>query len=65
MKKKLTLGKESESEVAGVCSGIAEYFDTDVAFIRIIALLLTLTSIVLISYAICWIAFPKHPSDVE
>lgn len=65
MKKKLTLGKESESEVAGVCSGLAEYFDTDVAFIRIIALGLALTTLGLLPYAICWLALPKHPSDVK
>ena len=40
MSKKLTKG--SERMIAGVCSGIAEYFDTDPTLIRILFVLFAL-----------------------
>lgn len=40
MEKKLTKG--TDSQIAGVCSGIAEYFNIDVSFVRVICILLCL-----------------------
>lgn len=61
---KLTLGKKEDQEFGGVCSGLANYLNIDVTFIRIVLLV----SIVLYGfgttlYAILWIAMPDHPDD--
>ena len=49
--------------IAGVCGGVADYFDWDPALVRIIFLLLTLFSAgfpgVLI-YIALWIIMPKY-----
>ena len=53
------------SVFGGVCGGIAEYFDIDPVFVRIIAAVLILAhGIGLIAYLICLIAMPKAPADV-
>lgn len=64
MSKKLTLGKQSEAEVGGVCSGIAEYLNEDVAFVRIVFIIALFTSLGFLPYIICWWALPDHPEDV-
>ncbi len=49
--------------IAGVCSGIAERFDTDATAIRVLWALLTVFTAVLpgiIAYIICWIVIPKR-----
>ena len=40
MEKKLTKG--TDNQIAGVCSGIAEYFNIDVSLVRVICVLLCL-----------------------
>ena len=50
--------------IAGVCSGIAEYFDIDPMIVRLITLSLVLsTGGGIIAYLIAWIAVPKEPDD--
>lgn len=59
-KKVLTLGKDKK--VSGVCSGLAEYFDTDVTLVRIIALVIIIGTGVLpglIAYFIISAIMPK------
>ena len=49
--------------IAGVCSGIAERFDTDATAVRVLwALLTVFTALVpgIIAYVICWIIIPKR-----
>jgi phage shock protein C len=48
-------------KIAGVCTGFAEYFGTDVTLMRIIwlALLLLPPNVGLIAYIISWIVLPK------
>ncbi|HHV65622.1 MAG TPA: PspC domain-containing protein [Peptococcaceae bacterium] len=46
--------------LAGVCSGIAEYFDIDPAFVRIIWLISVFAGIGIIAYIICWLAIPER-----
>ncbi|MCQ2254061.1 MAG: PspC domain-containing protein [Bacteroidaceae bacterium] len=41
MKKRLSLS-ETDKKIAGVCGGIAEYFDVDSTIVRIVYALLTL-----------------------
>jgi phage shock protein PspC (stress-responsive transcriptional regulator) len=60
MVKKLRRGRDVK--IAGVCSGIAERFDTDPTAIRVLWALLTVFTAVLpgvIAYVICWIVMPK------
>ena len=50
----------TDSKIAGVCGGIAEYFDIDPVFVRIAAILLVFANgLGLIAYVICWIAVPQ------
>ncbi|MDD5492201.1 MAG: PspC domain-containing protein [bacterium] len=51
---------ETDRKIAGVCGGIAEYFDIDPAIVRIIFVaLILLWGWGLILYAICWVAVPN------
>jgi phage shock protein C len=51
----------ANKKIAGVCAGFAEYFETDVALMRIIwiALALLPPGIGLIAYVVAWIVLPK------
>jgi phage shock protein C len=51
--------------VAGVCGGLAEYFNIDPVIIRIIAIILVLPGAVpgLLPYVIMWIAVPENPEQ--
>jgi phage shock protein C len=57
----------SKRMIAGVCGGLAEYFDIDVSLVRLIFVGLTLiTAIVpmLLFYLIAWIIIPpKEKKD--
>lgn len=49
-------------KIAGVCLGVAEYFDIDVTVVRLVWLLASfMTGIGLISYPIAWIVMPEEP----
>jgi phage shock protein C len=48
-------------KVAGVCGGIAEYFNVDTTLIRILALLLLFTGGGVLFYIIAWIVIPEAP----
>lgn len=51
--------------IAGVCTGLGEYFSIDPLFIRIIFLLLFFEPpFALIGYLALWIALPKKPLDL-
>ncbi|MGQ9927106.1 MAG: PspC domain-containing protein [Chloroflexaceae bacterium] len=52
-----------ESMVAGVCGGLAEYFNIDPAIVRLIFVVVTLTSgLGLPAYLILWVVMPRAPS---
>jgi len=56
---------EDEAILAGVCSGLADYFDLDVTLIRVIFVLLFIGGgSGLLIYVILWIVAPKRNSDV-
>jgi phage shock protein PspC (stress-responsive transcriptional regulator) len=56
---------ENHKLVGGVCSGIANYFDIDIAIVRIIFAILFFTfGIGLIPYIILWIAVPSSATTV-
>lgn len=59
--KKLT--RSHDQVIAGVCSGIAEYFGWDIALVRILYLLLSIFSVAfpgIIVYIILWIVMPEN-----
>ncbi|HEX5689549.1 MAG TPA: PspC domain-containing protein, partial [Roseiflexaceae bacterium] len=50
----------TESMIAGVCGGLAEYFGLDPVIVRLIFVLVTLTTgIGFIVYPVLWIVMPK------
>jgi len=51
--------------IAGICGGIAEYFDIDPILVRIIAVLtIFLNGLGLIAYIIAWIFIPQNPEPL-
>jgi phage shock protein C len=49
-------------KIAGVCLGVAEYFDVDVTMVRLVWLIAScMTGIGLLSYPIAWIVMPEEP----
>lgn len=49
-------------KIAGVCAGVAEYFDLDVTLVRVLWLVVSFTTVIgLISYPIAWIVMPEEP----
>jgi len=62
MAKKLYRSR-SDRKIAGVCGGLAKYFDTDPVLIRVLAVILLLCgSAGLIAYIILWIVVPEEGS---
>jgi|GEM_PF-297586 len=59
MKKRLYRSR-TDKKIAGVCGGLAEYFDIDPVIIRIIAIILLLPGGLpgLVPYIILWIVVP-------
>jgi phage shock protein C len=50
-------------KIAGVCGGVARYFDLDVTLVRILWVALTICPPIpgLIAYIVCWIVMPQDP----
>lgn len=64
MTKKLYRSKK-DSVIAGVCGGIAEYFDIDLTLVRIVAVIsIFINGIGLIAYIIGWIFIPQNPEPL-
>jgi phage shock protein PspC (stress-responsive transcriptional regulator) len=61
MEKKLQRNQQDKM-IAGVCSGLAEYFDIDVTWVRIAFVIAVIASgSGILAYIILWIALPKRP----
>lgn len=57
--------KENGKMMAGVCTGLAEYFNVDVTLIRIVFVAATLLDGVgILAYVILWISMPMEKADV-
>ena len=58
--KKLYRSKKNRI-IAGVCSGIGEYFDIDPTIVRVLWVIGTLASMGfgIIAYILCWIIIPE------
>ena len=55
----------SDRKIAGVCGGMAEYFDIDPTIVRLVWLLLVLMPVpvlpAFIGYLVAWAVMPKAP----
>ena len=55
-----------ERLIAGVCAGIADYFDTDPTWIRILFLVLLIAAgFTLLVYLILWLIVPLEPEPSQ
>ncbi len=55
-----------DSKIAGVCGGIAEYFDVDPTIVRLLAVLtIFFGGGGIIAYIIAWIIVPLEPLEEE
>ena|ERR1017187_9763208 len=54
----------TERKIAGVCGGLAEYFDIDPVIMRLIFVFLLLLGVgpIILVYIIFWIVVPENPS---
>ncbi len=60
--RKRLLRPRAGRKIAGVCAGFAEYFDVDVALVRLVWLIVAvMTGVGLFSYPIAWIVMPEEP----
>jgi phage shock protein C len=50
-------------KIAGVCAGVAEYFDIDVTVVRVVWLIVALLppTVGLLAYIVAWIVMPEEP----
>lgn len=54
----------SNRKIAGVCAGLAEYFDLDVTLVRVLWLVVTIFSAIIfgiVGYIVAWIVMPEEP----
>lgn len=54
-----------DKRIGGVCGGLAQYFQFDSSFIRLIFVLLAIVTggLFLLVYLLCWLIFPKGPKS--
>jgi len=64
MQKKLYRMREGRV-LAGVCGGIAEYFNLDPTLIRVIWAVVAATGSGILAYIICALIIPEKPWDDE
>ena len=57
----------TDRKIAGVCGGLAEYFDIDSVIVRLIFVFLLLPGGApgLLVYIICWILIPEEPTKLD
>jgi phage shock protein C len=64
MARKRLMRPRADRKIAGVCAGMAEYFDLDVTLVRVLWIVITFfTGIVfgVIAYIVAWIVMPEEP----
>lgn len=63
---KKLLRSSTDKKIAGVCAGLAEYFDLDVTLLRLVWVLLVLFGGTgLLAYVVAWIVIPLAPGPVR
>ena len=61
--RKQLLRSRTDRKIAGVCAGLAEYFDLDVTLMRVLWVVVSLMGPPLfLGYMILWIVMPEEPS---
>lgn len=66
MPEKKLYRSSSNKMIAGVCGGIAEYFNVDATLVRVLYVLFSLVLMAfpgLLLYIACWIIIPKVPKE--
>jgi phage shock protein C len=54
----------ADRKIAGICAGLAQYFDLDVWLVRILCIFITLATGVcpgIVTYLLAWIIVPSEP----
>ena len=60
--RKRLLRSRVDRKIAGVCAGVAEYFDLDVTLVRVLWVVLTLfPPPMVLAYIILWVVMPEEP----
>ncbi len=61
--RKTLMRSRRDRKIAGVCAGLAEYFDMDVTLMRVlwVAVLFIPPAPALLAYIILWIVVPEEP----
>jgi len=64
--KKLSRPREGKM-IAGVCAGVARYFELDVTLVRILWILVSICPAVpgIVAYVVCWAVMPRDPESVS
>src|SRR5467141_3418932 len=63
--KRKLMRSSTDKKIAGVCAGLADYFDLDPTIVRVVWLLAILfAGTGLVAYLILWIALPAGPTGV-
>lgn len=60
--KKLYRTTGENKKIAGVCGGLAEYFDIDSVLVRLIMVVMGLWGGGVLFYIIAWIVMPEKPA---
>jgi phage shock protein C len=60
------LSRIRDGKIAGVCGGVARYFDLDVTLVRVLWLFAAIFPPIpgIIAYLVCWAVMPKDPPPV-
>jgi phage shock protein C len=62
MGRKRLMRSRTDRKIAGVCAGVAEYFDLDVSLVRVVWLVMAVFTVVgFLSYPVAWIVMPEEP----
>lgn len=58
-----SLSRIRNGKIAGVCGGVARYFDVDVTLVRVLWLFAAIFPPVpgIVAYIVCWIVMPQDP----
>lgn len=54
---------ENGSMLGGVCTGIAQYYGEDVAWIRLLAVILLFMNVGFLAYIVAWIVIPHEDAQ--
>jgi phage shock protein C len=62
--RKRLIRPRADRKIAGVCAGLAEYFDLDITLVRVLWLVVTFFSGLIpgiVGYIVAWIVMPEEP----